>query len=131
MTSSSDSSAAMRALSRMTQAGFTLALEGNALVVSPADRLNEQQRAFIRTHKPALVQLLVDAGIVAESRARFAALAPELQTAMKRAARVEGWDEAQWIDETGIVSEIIRNGDYSPEVIRTATAIYAAIGAPS
>lgn len=65
-----------------------------------------------------------------ESRAAFAALSPELQSAMKRAARAEGWNEAQWADETGLVSEIIRNGDCAPEVIRIATGIYDSIGAP-
>lgn len=48
-----DPMAAVRALNRMTHAGFVLALEDNALVVSPADRLNDAQRAFIRAHKSA------------------------------------------------------------------------------
>ena len=52
---------AMRALNRMRTAGFALALEDNALVVSPADRLTDAQRAFIRANKPALVALLQDA----------------------------------------------------------------------
>lgn len=56
-----DPFAAMRALNRMTRAGFALALEDNALVVSPADRLNDAQRAYIRAHKAALVALLADA----------------------------------------------------------------------
>ena len=59
-----DPFAAMRALNRMTRAGFALALEDNALVVSPADRLNDAQRAFIRAHKAALVALLLDAEVV-------------------------------------------------------------------
>ena len=54
----------MRALNRMTRAGFALALEDNALVVSPADRLNDAQRAYIRAHKAALVALLLDAEVV-------------------------------------------------------------------
>ena len=59
-----DPFAAMRALSRMRVAGFALELDGPALVVSPADRLSESQRAFIRAHKPALVALLQDAETV-------------------------------------------------------------------
>lgn len=59
-----DPFAAMRALNRMTRAGFALALEDNALVVSPADRLNDAQRAYIRAHKAALVALLLDAEVV-------------------------------------------------------------------
>ena len=59
-----DPFAAMRAMNRMRVAGFALELDGPALVVSPADRLSESQRAFIRAHKPALVALLQDAEIV-------------------------------------------------------------------
>ena len=59
-----DPFAAMRAMNRMRVAGFALELDGPALVVSPADRLSESQRAFIRAHKPALVALLQDAETV-------------------------------------------------------------------
>ena len=56
-----DPMAAVRVLNRMKQAGFVLELDGADLVVSPADRLSTEQRAFIRAHKPALVALLMDA----------------------------------------------------------------------
>lgn len=59
-----DPFAAMRGMNRMRTAGFALALEDNALIVSPADRLTEEQRRFIRVLKPALVALLMDAEIV-------------------------------------------------------------------
>ena len=59
-----DPMAAVRALNRMKQAGFTLELDGPALVISPADRLTAAQRAFIRAHKAALVALLQDAETV-------------------------------------------------------------------
>lgn len=59
-----DPFAAMRGMNRMRTAGFALALEDNALIVSPADRLTEEQRRFIRANKPALVALLQDAEIV-------------------------------------------------------------------
>ena len=59
-----DPFAAMRALNRMRAAGFVLELDGPALTVSPADRLTDAQRAYIRTHKPALVALLMDAETV-------------------------------------------------------------------
>ena len=55
---------AVRVLNRMRAAGFVLSLDGSALAVSPADRLTEAQRAFIRTHRPALVNLLQDAETV-------------------------------------------------------------------
>jgi len=61
---SADPMAAVRALNRMKQAGFTLELDGPALVISPADRLTAAQRAFIRAHKAALVALLQDAETV-------------------------------------------------------------------
>ena len=60
-----DPFAAMRALNRMRTAGFVLELDGPDLVVSPADRLSESQRAFIRAHKAALVELLMDAETLA------------------------------------------------------------------
>lgn len=59
-----DPMAAVRALNRMRRAGFVLELDGDALVVSPADRLSEAQRAYIRQHKPALVALLHDADVL-------------------------------------------------------------------
>lgn len=58
---------AMRTLNRMRAAGFTLELDGPALVVSPADRLTDAQCAYIRQHKPALVQLLQDADVLHEA----------------------------------------------------------------
>ena len=61
-----DPFAAMRALNRMRAAGFVLELDGPALTVSPADRLTDAQRAYIRTHKPALVALLQDAAVLHE-----------------------------------------------------------------
>lgn len=39
---------AVHAMNRMHGAGFVLELDGPDLVVSPADRLSESQRAFIR-----------------------------------------------------------------------------------
>jgi hypothetical protein len=52
---------AVRALSRMKAAGFALTVRADKLVVIPADRLSEPQRAYLRSHKPALVALLEDA----------------------------------------------------------------------
>ena len=59
-----DPFATLRAVKRMRAAGFVLELDGPALAVSPADRLTEEQRRFIRAHKPALVALLQDAGVL-------------------------------------------------------------------
>lgn len=56
-----DPMAAVRALNRMKQAGFTLELENDRLMVEPLSRLSEEQRRFIRIHKPAMVALLMDA----------------------------------------------------------------------
>ena len=42
-------------ISKIQKAGFHLALRGDVLEVSPASSLTDEQRRFIRTHKPALV----------------------------------------------------------------------------
>ena len=52
--------ATVRALKRMIRAGFTLTVDGTALVVTPTDSLSDEQRQFIRAHKVALVALLMD-----------------------------------------------------------------------
>ena len=56
-----DPFAAMRAMNKMRVAGFALRLESGDLIVSPFSQLSEQQRAYIRAHKAALVALLADA----------------------------------------------------------------------
>ena len=68
-----DPFAAMRALNRMRTAGFVLELDGPDLVVSPADRLSESQRAFIRAHKPVLVELLMDGAVLHAALAKAGA----------------------------------------------------------
>ena len=44
------------AVKRMEAAGYRLAVDGEALRVSPASRLNEEQRDWIRRNKLALVR---------------------------------------------------------------------------
>lgn len=56
-----DSFAAVRALKRMRAAGFTMKAESGGLAIVPASRLSAEQRAFIASHKAALVSLLNDA----------------------------------------------------------------------
>ena len=56
--------ATVRAVNRMRRAGFSLSVEGGGLVVTPASSLTDAQRAFIGSHKPALVALLEDAEIL-------------------------------------------------------------------
>lgn len=56
--------AAVRIMNKMRAAGFALSLENSRLMVEPLSRLTEEQRRFIRAHKPALVQLLTDAETV-------------------------------------------------------------------
>lgn len=48
----------MSALQRIQAAGYRLRLAGDALQVSPADRLTAEQRAFIASNKAALVAAL-------------------------------------------------------------------------
>lgn len=59
-----DPFATVRAWRRMVSAGFALSVEGDRLVVIPASGLSERQRAYLRTHKAALVGLLSDAEIL-------------------------------------------------------------------
>jgi hypothetical protein len=42
----------------LESAGFTLAAQGENLIVTPADRLTDVHRQFIRAHKPELLRLL-------------------------------------------------------------------------
>ncbi|MCB1776814.1 MAG: hypothetical protein KDI50_05195 [Candidatus Competibacteraceae bacterium] len=58
-----DSMALVRLIRRMERAGFTLTAQGNDLAISPAG-LSEDQRAFIRQHKAALVALLSDVEVL-------------------------------------------------------------------
>lgn len=46
----------VEAIQRMKAAGYRLEADGGTLRVSPAERLNEEQRNWIRQHKPALVR---------------------------------------------------------------------------
>ncbi|CDI01518.1 hypothetical protein BN873_150306 [Candidatus Competibacter denitrificans Run_A_D11] len=57
--------ALVRAIQRMRQSGFCLALADQRLLVTPADRLNEDQDAYLRSHKGDLVALLQDADTLA------------------------------------------------------------------
>lgn len=59
--------AAVRIMNKMRAAGFALSLEDGRLMVEPLSRLTDAQRAFIRAHKSALVQLLSDAETVYEA----------------------------------------------------------------
>lgn len=43
------------AVRRMERAGFKLEADGGTLRVSPADKLNEVQRDWLRQHKPELL----------------------------------------------------------------------------
>lgn len=56
-----DPMALVRAINRMKAAGFAIRLEGGGLAVTPASRLTEAQRGFIRSRKADLVALLADA----------------------------------------------------------------------
>ena len=48
-------------LHTLSDQGFTLAVEGDRLTVSPSSRLTDPMRAEIRAHKPELVALLTQA----------------------------------------------------------------------
>ena len=56
-----DPFALVRALNRMSAAGFALSVRDNRLLASPFTKLSERQRAYLHAHKPAMVELLEDA----------------------------------------------------------------------
>ena len=64
-TAAADPFATVRALNRMRAAGFALSVRADKLVVAPAESLTDDQRAYIRSHKAALVGLLSDAETIA------------------------------------------------------------------
>ena len=45
----------------LTRSGFALALDGERLLLSPSDRLDDRLRALIRDHKGELIALLQEA----------------------------------------------------------------------
>lgn len=96
-----DPFAAVRALGRMRTAGVVVELDGPDLVVSPANRLSDVQRAFIRAHKPALAALLMDAATV--------------YSALERAGTVGlAWHEgtpADWPDARLLAADEVLYGD--------------------
>ena len=54
-----------RAWRRMKAAGFEIRVAGDSLQVSPFDSLSDSQRAYLHTHKAALVALLTDVEAIA------------------------------------------------------------------
>lgn len=61
-----DPMALVRAINRMTAAGFSIRIdEGQRLLVSPLSKLTEAQRGFIRSRKAELIALLQDAEALA------------------------------------------------------------------
>ena len=57
---SRDPTTAVRVLNRMRAAGFALSVEDGRLMCEPLSRLSEEQRATLRAHKSALINLLTD-----------------------------------------------------------------------
>ena len=54
-------------LSRIRQAGFTIALTDGNLAISPASSLTDERRAWIRAHKDELVAALANPGSVLDA----------------------------------------------------------------
>ena len=57
----------VRGLRRMRAAGFVVRIDGEDLVLESELALSESQRTFVRTHKAALVELLIDAELLASA----------------------------------------------------------------
>jgi hypothetical protein len=61
------------------------------------------------------------------AREIFAAFHPDLQAAMRVAARVNFWDPATWVWETRLVDALIRSQHYAPEFIATLAGVYRSL----
>jgi len=59
-----------------------------------------------------------------EARTVFAALPPELQAAMKAAAKAEGWTAVFWPREVALIQQSLSTSGFSPAVIASAVALY-------
>lgn len=59
-TAAPDPMAAARVLAEMRAAGFEILASGDSLRVAPAESLTDSQRATLRAHKSALINLLTD-----------------------------------------------------------------------
>ena len=64
-----DHFATVRAMNRMSAAGFDVRAAGDSLRISPIDRLSDSQRAYLRAHKVALLALLTNAETLAHALA--------------------------------------------------------------
>jgi hypothetical protein len=60
----------------------------------------------------------------AQCRALFAAFLPELQAAMKEAARRYDWDGETWAMQTILLAETIERSGYDSEVIAVLARAY-------
>ncbi|MCU0807935.1 MAG: hypothetical protein MUC53_08355 [Candidatus Contendobacter sp.] len=61
---------------------------------------------------------------IADSRAQFASFLPELQAAMKAAARRYDWDGETWSMQTILLAQTIERSGYDPKVIAALAAAY-------
>ena len=61
---------------------------------------------------------------IADSRAKFTAFLPELQEAMKVAARRYDWDGETWAMQTILLAQTIERSGHDPKVIATLAAAY-------
>lgn len=61
---------------------------------------------------------------MADSRIKFATFLPELQAAMKIAARRYDWDGETWSMQTILLAETIERSGYDPKMIAALAAVY-------
>lgn len=59
-----------------------------------------------------------------EARTVFAAFPPELQSAMKAAAKAEGWTAVFWPREVALIHQSLSASGFSPAVLAAALALY-------
>jgi hypothetical protein len=91
------------------------------------DLLAAQLAKIRRDHDAAPAPESADSSL-AEGRAQFAAFLPELQDAMKIAAKRYSWDGETWALQTRMLARCIEASAYNPAVIARLAADYR--GAP-
>lgn len=125
------------AIQKMQEAGFTLAVVNGALRVSPADKLTDQHREYLRAHKAELIAALSAANDPLEL-IHWRDCTPEqlrnLWTRVKRGEPVQifsdTFDESVWwVRDEALVTELKRRG--ITEVCYTIAELQELAGKPA
>lgn len=131
-------------IDRITQAGFVLSIQDDALMVEPFSKLTEGQLAWLRSHKAEILDTLRQAGRVMEAgqggqdvppandpdQDRITVHVPSLRLANGRAVACDLSVPANRLPELEKALGIERNtpGTLPPELVHVALAVCKAYG---